>query len=648
MISIQNIQIAFGGETLFENVTITLNAKERVGLAGKNGAGKTTLLRIIAGDLEAQKGSVILPEAIETGYLPQEKKIKSKLTVIEETLTVFQKVLFLERELERLSNEITLRTDFETKQYLQLIEKLDEINHQLRILNIEKSEGSAEKVLKGLGFSQTDFTTPVKTFSLGWQMRIELAKLLLQQPGLLLLDEPTNHLDIDSIQWLEQYLVSYRGTVLLVSHDRSFLDNLTTRTLEINNKRIFDYKVPYSHYIHLRNERIDQQKSAYNNQQKQIRDIENFIERFRYKATKAKQVQSRVKQLQKMDTVVVDDLDSSAIHFAFPPAPRSGKVAVEGIELSKSYGTKQVFNKIEFQIIRGEKLAFVGRNGEGKSTLSKIIAQKMDYEGILKFGHNIQIGYYAQDQWEMLDGELSVFETLDNIAVGDIRKRLTNILGSFLFQGDDIHKKVKVLSGGEKARLSLAKLLLSPTNLLILDEPTNHLDLLTKDILKNALIQYNGTLVIVSHDRDFLKGLTTRLYEFGKGQIKEFRGDVLEYLEKRKLDKLALLEQKGETVSQAKKISANKISWEEKKRLDKQIRKTQNKIGRKEAEIEKQEQYLEILQQKLSNPEQFSEEIKSGSLYKQHDEQQALLQTLYQQWENLQEQLEELQVSISK
>ncbi len=640
MISVQNISVEFGGKVLFSDVTFTLNDKERIGLAGKNGAGKTTLLKIITGELSPESGSVVIPEGVEIGYLPQEKYLNSSLTVMDETLSVFKKIKFLEQQSLNISNLIAERTDYESKEYLNLIEKLNETNHRLQILDKEKSEGNAEKILKGMGFKREEFDKPLKTFSFGWQMRVELAKLLLQRPGLLLLDEPTNHLDIDSIEWLENFLLTYRGSVLLVSHDRAFLDNLTTRTIEINNGKIYDYKVPYSKYIQLRNERIDRQKSAFDNRQKEIRQIERFIERFRYKATKAKQVQSRIKQLNKMEKVEVDELNNSTIHFSFPPAPRSGKVTVEGIAVSKSFGNKKVLDNIDFQIIRGEKVAFIGRNGEGKTTLSKIIAKKLDFNGTLKYGNNILIGYYSQDQWDMLDGEATVFETLDNVAVGEIRKRLTNILGSFLFGGDDIHKKVKVLSGGEKARLSLAKLLLSPSNLLILDEPTNHLDLVTKDILKNALLQYDGTLIVISHDRDFLEGLTSRLYEFGNKKTKEFRGDISEYLQKRKIERLAQLEHKENQIKKTKEVSANKISWQQKKELDRKRRKLENEARKLEAKIETIEQDISETEKKLSEPGKYTQEIKSGELYKVYNNLQNELEELYAKWEKLQTELE--------
>jgi len=542
VISINNISIEFSGTVLFSNVTFNINKKDRIGLAGKNGSGKTTLLRIIAGVLPAKHGEVIYTDGLNVGYLPQEKIISGSSPVIEETLKAFAFIDDLKLSLDKITTEISTRTDYESKAYHQILEDHDTIHEQLRLAEPDKLRGRAEKILLGLGFKHTDFIRSINEFSFGWQMRVEIAKLLLLKPTLLLLDEPTNHLDIDSIQWLEDYLINYTGSVMIVSHDRTLLDNLTNRTIEINKGKSYDYKVAYSHYIVLRDERVSQQLAAFNNQQKVIRQTERFIERFRYKNTKSKQVQSRIKSLEKMDKVQIDELDQTGIHFLFPPAPHSGKVTVEGKHVSKEYGQLKVLSEIDFQILKGEKVAFVGRNGEGKTTLAKIINKQLPFSGEIKLGHNVITGYFAQDQWEMLDPELTVFETVDVVAVGDVRKRLNAILGAFLFQDDDVNKKVKVLSGGEKSRLALAKLLLVPSNLLIMDEPTNHLDILSKDILKNALLQYNGTIIIVSHDRDFLQGLTTRLYEFKNRKVKEFRGDIFEFLEKRKLSALNELE----------------------------------------------------------------------------------------------------------
>ncbi len=626
----------FGGEPIFKGISFHIGNKERIGLAGKNGAGKTTLLRILIGEQEPTKGEVIIPDSETIGYLPQEKQIRSSKNVLEETLSVFSFLNDLKNELDTIQHALSTRTDYESKTYIKFYERLEEIHHLLAINEDDKQEGRAVKVLKGLGFLEGEFTRQVSSFSLGWQMRIELAKLLLLQPTLLLLDEPTNHLDIDAIQWLENFLKTYRGSVLLVSHDRSFLDNLTTRTLEINNGKIYDYKVPYSQYLTLSLERVEQQQAVFSNQQKQIKELENFIERFRYKATKARQVQSRLKQLEKMEKVTVDDLDNSGIRFRFPPAPRSGKVVLEGINLSKSYGQKQVLQTLNFQIVKGDKIIFVGRNGEGKTTLSKIIARQLDYEGELKFGHNVHIAYYAQDQWEMLDPSKTVFETVDAIAVGDIRTRLKSILGAFLFQGEDINKRVGVLSGGEKARLSLACLLLSPSNLLVLDEPTNHLDMLSKDILKNALLQYDGTMILVSHDRDFLQGLSEHFFEFRNHKLKEFRGTLNAYLSKRNIEhlkELEIIEHPKEKKTEAKEQKQN---WQQRKEKERQLRKLRKELTETEKKIETMEQTQLLINEKLTQPDQYESEIKDGTLYKKHSELQAQLDALYIRWEELQ------------
>ncbi len=640
MIAVSNLIMEFGGEPIFKGVSFHIGNKERIGLAGKNGAGKTTLLRILMGEQEPTKGEVIIPESETIGYLPQEKQIRSNKNVLKETLSVFSFLNSLKKELDVIQNQLSTRTDYESKSYLKLYDRLEEIHHQLSINEDDKQEGRAIKVLKGLGFLEDELSRAVSSFSLGWQMRIELAKLLLLQPTLLLLDEPTNHLDIDAIQWLENFLKTYRGSVLLVSHDRSFLDNLTTRTLEINNGKIYDYKVAYSHYLQLSQERVEQQMSEFTNQQRQIKELENFVERFRYKATKARQVQSRLKQLEKMDRVKVDELDNAGIHFRFPPAPRSGKVVLEGINVSKSYGEKQVLQSLDFQVIKGDKIVFVGRNGEGKTTLSKIIARQLDYNGEIKYGHNVHIAYYAQDQWEMLDPAKTIFETVDAIAVGDIRTRLNAILGAFLFQGDDVNKRVSVLSGGEKARLSLACLLLSPSNLLVLDEPTNHLDMLSKDILKNALLQYDGTLILVSHDRDFLQGLSEHFFEFRNHKLKEFRGTLGEYLAKRNIEQLKELEVAEKPMAGKSVAKAKKQDWQQRKEKERGLRKLRKALEEMEQKIEETEQAMAMINDKLSQPDKYSETIKDGSLYKMHGKLQEQLDTFYSRWEALQLQLE--------
>jgi len=643
VISINNIKKEFGGEPLFSGVSFNLNEKECVGLAGKNGSGKTTLLKIISGEVKPDVGDISYPKEMTIGYLPQEKLITSQKTIKEEALEAFRFIHELKNRIDGLTEEIRNRKDYHTDSYHKLLLELDELNHRLLLYEPEKLIAKTEKVLFGLGFRPEDLSRSLTEFSFGWQMRVEIAKLLLLKPSLLLLDEPTNHLDIESIQWLEEFLKSYYGSVLVVSHDRALLDNITTRTIEISNGKVYDYKVPYSKYIQLREERILQQKAAYSNQQAEIRQIERFIERFRYKNTKARQVQSRITRLEKMDRMEVDDMDKSAIHFTFPPAPHSGKITVECRKVSKSYSDNQVLKMINFEILKGERVAFVGRNGEGKTTMAKIIAGVLDHEGEVKLGYNVVTGYFAQDQWEMLDPEKTVFETVDEVAVGDVRSRLKAMLGAFLFQGDDIDKKVKVLSGGEKSRLALAKLLLVPANFLLLDEPTNHLDMRSKDILKNALLQFTGTMIIVSHDRDFLQGLTSKVYEFRNKGIKEYRGDIFEYLEKRKLEDLKELNsQEQKSVTTEKKISDTKLRWEQKKEFERKKRKLERKIKEAEDKAAGLEQQLEQLNLKLADPDTYAEEMKSGVLYQEHDRLSKDLEEIYVTWEHLNLELEQL------
>lgn len=644
MITLNNISKEFGGEFLFENVSFTINPRDRIGLAGRNGSGKTTLIRIICGEMECEQGAVVIPAGITLGYLPQEKKIPSVRNVIDECMQAFSEWQHKNEKFKLIHAEIQTRTDFNSKTYHSLLSELDQLNEQIILFEPEKMLGKAERVLAGLGFKPEDLLRLVTEFSQGWRMRVELAKLLLLSPSLLLLDEPTNHLDIESIQWLEGFLNNYQGAVLMVSHDRAMLDTITNRTIELNNGKAFDYKVPYSQYIELRNERLKVQQASFNNQQKQIQDIEQFIERFRYKASKAKQVQSRVKMLDKMEKIEMDNLDNSAIKFSFPIAQASGKVVVEGREIGKTYEQKVVLKQIDFQIFRGETLAFIGRNGEGKTTLAKIIAKQLDFTGDLKFGHNVVSGYFAQDQGEELDAEKTVFETVDDVAVGDIRTRLKAILGAFLFQGDDVEKKVKVLSGGEKSRLALAQLLLKPSNLLILDEPTNHLDILSKDILKNALLQYPGTILLVSHDRDFMHGLANRLFEFSGRKIKEHLGGIKEYLEKYQMEDFKEFEKnRSDAIIQQEKANDNKLKWERKKETDRQIRKLKNSIGDLEITIQKLELELKIVNEKLSNPAEFLEELKSGRLHKLHEKLSNSINENYAKWEIQHTELENLE-----
>jgi ATP-binding cassette subfamily F protein 3 len=623
----------FTGEDLFTDINFMIREKDRIGLVGKNGAGKTTLIRLLCGLEQPYKGDVIMSDDVTVGYLPQEKNVKSEKTVLDEAMTAFEEYYEIERQLAKLQDELSNREDYESASYQRLCEKMSHLNERLAIMGGHSIEGEAEQILIGLGFEHNDMQRPMKEFSNGWQMRVELAKILLRKPQLLLLDEPTNHLDIESIQWLEGFLKNYYGAIFMVSHDRAFLDHITIRTIEISCGKIYDYKCSYSEFIERREERIDIQKAAFDNQQREIKEIEAFIERFRYKATKAKQVQSRVKQLEKMDVVQIDDQDKSAMHFKFPPAPHSGKVTLELNNLSKSYGEKNILNNINLLIPRGEKIAFVGRNGEGKSTLSKIIAGVLDYEGELKLGHEVKIGYYAQNQQDMLDPEKTVFETLDDVATGDMRVKVKSLLGAFLFSGEAIDKKVKVLSGGEKARLSLAKMLLFPTNLLILDEPTNHLDMLSKDILKSALLQFDGTLIIVSHDRDFLQGLTNKVYEFRKPNIKEYIGDIYDFLEEKKMKELDDLNKKMKSMPTENNISQGKLDYETKKQNDREIKRIEREIKKLEEQIESLENEIAEMDKVMSSPTDYPDINIDNAWYSSYGEKKERLQDLMNQWE---------------
>ncbi len=643
MISINNLSVQFGGESLFDHISFIINDKDRIGLVGKNGAGKSTLLKIIKGLQKADEGDVIQPENYSIGYLPQEMEIRSDRTVLEETMNAFSEVVQLEHTIAGYEKMIGERLDYESDGYHKLIRKHADALDRYHLIGGQAVHVNIEKVLLGLGFEREEFERSMNTFSSGWQMRVEIAKILLQQHDVILLDEPTNHLDIESIQWLEEFLENYKGAVVLVSHDRAFLDNVTRRSIEISMGKIYDYKANYSEYVLLREERMESQLATHNNQQRQIKQIERFVERFRSKATKAKQVQSRIKLLEKIDLVEVDLVDESGIRFRFPPAPHSGKIILEGINLCKDYPQKRVLTDLNFTIVKNDRIAFVGKNGEGKTTLSKVINRQVDFSGELKYGHNVVIGYYAQNQSDYLDPEKTVFTTIDDIAVGDIRTRIKAILGGFLFSGDDVEKKVKVLSGGEKSRLSLAKLLLTPANLLILDEPTNHLDMRSKDVLKSALLQYNGTLLIVSHDRDFLQGLTNRVFEFRHGAMKEYIGDIYDFLEQRRIQSLKELEasQRSNLVSVGNEpVSKNKIDWERRKENDKEIRKVKNQIGKSESEIERLEAELKIREGMLGTPDQYQKQIQNGSLYKEYEDLKIQLEREMKRWEELNYELE--------
>ncbi|MBK6344593.1 MAG: ATP-binding cassette domain-containing protein [Bacteroidales bacterium] len=647
MLSINNLSVYFTGKYLFDDINFLITERDRVGLVGKNGAGKTTLLRIINGEQQPENGTIAKPSDLLIGYLPQEVVTTGKDTVFVETMRAFDRILALKGEGERLSHELTERDDFHSREYLKLIERLNECNEQFRLSGGHEMEGETEKVLIGLGFSAPDFNRKLSEFSGGWRMRVELAKLLLQKPGLLLLDEPTNHLDIESIQWLEEYLESFRGAVIIVSHDRAFLDNVTNRTIEISLGRIFDFKTSYSGYVEQRSELQEQQLAAFNNQQRQLADIERFIERFRYKSTKARQVQSKQKLLEKIERVEVDDVDKSAIHFRFPPAPSSGKLVIEATGLGKSYGDHRVFSNVDFAVERNDFVAFVGKNGEGKTTLAKIITEGLDHTGVCKIGYNVKLGYYAQNQADLLDPERTVFQTIDDVAVGDIRPKVRGILGSFLFAGEDIEKKVKVLSGGEKSRLALAKLLLSPVNLLVLDEPTNHLDMMSKDILKNALLMYDGTLIVVSHDRDFLQGLTNKVFEFRGGDVKQHLGDIYDFLDKRRLATLDQLNiQRANAKNEpAEPVSQQKAIYEKKKLLDKELRKIAGRIEKSETEIHRIESEIAAIDRILANPESHIKELSDGSIYQKYETLKTSLKSEMDSWEQLHLEYEEMKGS---
>lgn len=644
MISVSNLSVHFTGDYLFSNVSFLINDRDRIGLVGRNGAGKTTLLRILAGLQEPESGTVASPSDSTVGYLPQEMATGSKLNVLHEAMTAFEEARHQHDLMEMYSSELAERTDYESEAYSKVIQRLHEATDRFHLLGGQNMQEEAEKVLKGLGFESSDFEKPLSTFSGGWQMRVELAKILLKKPDVILLDEPTNHLDIESIQWLEDFLITYSGAVIMVSHDRAFLDNVTNRTIEIMNARIYDYKTGYSRYVELREEQMELQKAAFDNQQAQIEQIEKFVEKFRYKSTKARQVQSRIKMLDKMERVEVDESDASAIHFLFPPAPSSGRVVVECKDLTKRYGEKLVLNKLDLAIEKGDFVAFVGRNGEGKTTLAKIITGELPHDGFCNLGHNVKIGYYAQNQAELLNPEKTVFETIDDVAVGEIRTKIRAILGSFLFGSDAIDKKVKVLSGGEKARLALAKLLLDPVNLLVLDEPTNHLDMVSKDILKNALLRYDGTLIIVSHDRDFLQGLTDKIFEFRNKGIKTWLGDINEFIKARKLANLAELETRRlEQQKVGDAFSDNKINYAKRKQQEREIRKLASKVEKAELEIEIVETEIAKYDLLLADPEAHKDATKSVKLFQEYEKLKKELNYKMELWEQVHEQMEALQ-----
>ena len=605
MISINGITVAYGSYTLLDNINFHISESDKIGLVGKNGAGKSTIMKLICGLQSPTSGQIDKPNHIKIGYLPQIMEHHKGKTVMEETMTAFSAMTDLENELEEIGKELAERQDYESKEYLDLITRMNEINDVLLIEHSEPPAVQAEKTLLGLGFKDDDFGRNTETFSQGWNMRIELAKILLSRPDVLLLDEPTNHLDIESIEWFEDYLKSFRGSILLVSHDRRFLDNVTNRTIEIMVGHIHDYKVPYTKYLELRKERLQQQMAAYENQQKMIEKTEDFINKFRYKPTKSNQVQSRIKALEKLDRIEIDETDNSTLTVKFPPAPRSGDVVFKGTDLTVGYPQKVVFRNAEIEIRRGEKVALVGRNGEGKTTLMRVIMGQLDpISGEAKVGHNVSIGYFAQNQEDVLDKSQTVLETLESIASGDIRTKLRDILAAFLFKGEDIDKKVAILSGGERARLGMAKLMLQPYNLLALDEPTNHMDIRSKDVLKQALKNFDGTLVVVSHDRDFLDGLVDKMYEFRDGKVKEHLGGIQDFLDERKIETLQELERrfKDESKPAEPEISVGKQKYEAKRVESKEERKLRNRISFLEKEISKLEDEMKQVESVLSSP----------------------------------------------
>lgn len=642
MVSVEQLTVEFGGRPLFDSISFLVNPKDKIALVGKNGAGKTTLLRLFSGQQQPTRGNIVKPKELTIGYLPQHLLLKDNRTVQEEVELAFSEIQVIQKNIDKLTTEIAERTDYETEDYHLLIEKMTHETDRLQLFGATNMQAEIEKTLLGLGFERSDFTRQTSEFSGGWRMRIELAKILLQRPDLLLLDEPTNHLDIESIQWLENFLSTCGGAVVLVSHDRAFIDAVTTRTIEISLGKIYDYKVSYSNYVELRKERREQQIRAYENQQKVITDTEDFIDRFRYKSTKAVQVQSRIKQLDKLDRIEVDMEDTSRLSMKFPPAPHSGVLPVEIEHLTKAYGEHIILKDIELQIRRGEKVAFVGKNGEGKSTLIKCIMDEIPYSGTMKLGHQVTIGYFAQNQASLLDESKTVFQTVDDVAVGDIRTRIRDILGAFMFGGEASDKKVKVLSGGERSRLAMIRLLLEPANLLILDEPTNHLDMSSKDVLKEAIKAFNGTVILVSHDREFLDGLVDKVYEFGHQKVREHLGGIQEFLLHKRMQTLQELERK-QVLQKAEKEdnqSDNKVSYEARKELSKQIRKQEKIVSEAEASIATMETELATMELQFADGNSSAEAVESYQRTKR-----ALEQKMYE-WELLSEELEKLKSDL--
>ena len=642
MISVQNLKVEFSSQVLFEGVSFVVNKKDKIALVGKNGAGKSTLLKIFAGEQHPTSGVVSKPTDITIGYLPQTMDLSGNFTVKEEVMKAFSHIEELDSQIHELNQKLLERTDYESESYQELIDTLAYKNDVRTMYQSENYEALIEKTLIGLGFLRADFDRSINEFSGGWRMRIELAKILLRRPDVLLLDEPTNHLDIESIQWLETFLKTQANILLLVSHDKAFIDNVTNRTIEISCGKIYDYKVNYSHFIELRKERVEQQKRAFENQQKMIQDTEEFIEKFRYKPTKSVQVQSRIKQLEKIERIQIDEVDHSHLRLKFPPAPRSGDYPVIAENVGKSYGNLNVFHDCTFTIKRGEKVAFVGKNGAGKSTMVKCIMNEIPFDGSLKIGHNVKIGYFAQNQAMMLDENLTVFDTIDYAATGEIRTKINDILGAFMFGGALSEKKVKVLSGGERSRLAMIQLLLQPVNLLILDEPTNHLDIRTKDILKEAIQDFEGTVIVVSHDRDFLNGLVEKVYEFGNGVMREHLGGIYDFLEYKKLTSLQELEKKENApakLTEPKEMKASKLSYQEQKEAQKRLKQAEKKIKDLEQKVNDLEQDIKEVETVLAAGGDID-----PSTFAKHKELSDLLESTMLEWEEANEAYESLQI----
>ena len=648
MISVEGLTVEFGGFTLFDDVSFVVNKKDRIALVGKNGAGKSTMLKIFAGLQSPTSGTVSIPKETTIGYLPQQMQLTDSRTVREEAEQAFGHIQEMEKDIERLNLELAERTDYETESYQKLIDKVTHLSEHFQLMGGSNYHAELERTLIGLGFNRSDFERPTSEFSGGWRMRIELAKLLLRRPDVLLLDEPTNHLDIESIQWLENFIATRANAVILVSHDRAFIDNTTSRTIEIELGSIYDYKVKYSEYVELRKERREQQLRAFENQQKKLADTEAFIERFRYKATKSVQVQSRIKQLEKVARIEVDEVDTAMLSLKFPPAPRSGSYPVIMENVAKRYGDHLIFKDVTLTINRGDKVAFVGKNGEGKSTLVKCIMEQIDYEGKLQLGHNVKIGYFAQNQAQLLDDNLTVFDTIDYVAQGDIRTKIRDILGAFMFGGEASEKKVKVLSGGERSRLAMIRLLLEPVNLLILDEPTNHLDMRSKDVLKDALREFDGTVIVVSHDREFLDGLVDKVYEFGNQRVVEHLGGIYEFLEKKKMDSLRELERSTQAASLVADTDVqptqNKLSYEARKEQSKAIKKVEKAVAEAENKITELENSIAAIEARLATPEGASD----TSLYNDYSSLKKELSDTMDTWTELTMELEELNEKASR